>query len=386
MFNRERLTELRTMRGMTMEFLANELGITKQMVSKYEDGKSIPQIEAMRKMAQVLSAPTKYLFKESVTLNKNSSTLFLRAPLAIPKKTRAYARIVSGWGYEISQATENLSQPFADFSIDNKLTIPEKAMELRRQWGLGNQPIKDMVALLESRGFNIFTIDSPELKTEAYSQIINGTPIIVINMNKQSRTAVRQRFSLAHELGHMVLHRELFDWEFDSRSKEIENEAQLFAEYFLLSTRSFIDSFISPKIKMEHLIALKKEWRVSLGALVIHCENTGLIDASKREFLQKQINARGWKKFEPLDNEIEHEEPSAMGNRILGKITDASAFAEFFNEVRLPIDSVESLSSLPNGSLMKFFGDSLEIYDVVESGQMEFEQLALFDAGGDYHA
>lgn len=381
-FNRERLTEIRAVRGMTMEQLANKLGITKQMVSKYEDGKSIPQIEAIRKMATVLSVPKKFLFKESVALNTHSSTLFLRAPLVTPKKTRAYARVISRWGYELAQSIENTSQPFINISIDEQLTIPEKAMELRRQWGLGTQPIKDMVALLESRGFNIFTIDSPELKTEAYSQIINGIPIIVIN--QQMGTAVRRRFSLAHELGHMVLHGHLVDWDFDLRDREIEHEAQQFAEYFLLPAGGFDYSFVSPK--MEHLISLKKEWLVSLSAIVIHCENIGLIDASKREFLQRQINGRGWQKSEPLDNEIEYEKPHAIGNYILSKVIDSDTFVDFFDKVQLPIDHVENLCSLPNGSLMKFFDDSLKNYDVVGFNQMEFKQLTLFDAGGDYYA
>lgn len=377
-FNGKRLTEIRAVRGITMEQLAGALGITKQMVSKYEDGKSIPQIEAIGKMAQVLSVPRKYLLKESVVLNSDSSTLFLRAPLSIPKKTRAYARTLSGWGYEISQVLENASQPFPSFSIDDQLTIPEKALELRRQWGLGTKPVKNMVALLESHGFNIFTIDSPELKTEAYSQIVNSTPIIVIN--KEMGTAVRQRFSLAHELGHIVLHRNMVDWEFDLRSKEIENEAQQFAEHFLLPAGGFDYSFSSPK--MEHLISLKKEWRVSLGALVMHCANAGLIDASKRDFLQRQINVRGWQRSEPLDKEIEHEKPHAMGNRISNKVKDRESFIEFFDEIRLPMDSVESLCSLPKGSLLQFFDDSLDS----EYNQSELEQLTFLNAGGDYYA
>jgi Zn-dependent peptidase ImmA (M78 family)/DNA-binding XRE family transcriptional regulator len=382
-FNGKRLAEIRTIRGMTMERLASELGKTKQMVLKYEDGKSTPQIEAIRKMAMVLSVPIKYLFKESIILDRTSSALFLRAPLATPKKTIAYARIVSGWGYEISQAVDNHSQPFIEFLIDDHLTIPEKAMELRRQWGLGSRPIKNMVELLELHGFNIFIIDSPELKTEAYSQIINGIPIIVIN--KQIGTAVRQRFSLAHELGHMVLHRNMIDdWELSSRSKEIENEAQQFAEYFLLPTGGFEDTFVSSK--MDHLVTLKREWLVSLGALVIHCKNVGLIDVARRDYLQKQINVRGWKKLEPLDNKLECEKPCAIGNRISSKITDQNTYAKLFDRLRLPLDSVENLCSLPNGSLKKYADDSLGIYDVLESNQIEFEQLALFNAGGNHYA
>jgi transcriptional regulator with XRE-family HTH domain len=157
-----------------MNQLAAGLGVTKQMVSKYEDGKSMPQNDSISKMTELFSVPKKYLYKDSITLTSNSSTLFLRAPLATPQKTRAYARIVSSWGYEISKAIDGAQSPLLSLSIDAHLSIAEKAIELRRQWGLGTQPIKNMVALLESHGFNIFVIDSPDLKTEAYSQIING--------------------------------------------------------------------------------------------------------------------------------------------------------------------------------------------------------------------
>jgi Zn-dependent peptidase ImmA (M78 family)/transcriptional regulator with XRE-family HTH domain len=373
-FNRERLTEIRTMRGMTMEQLAIALEKTKQMVSKYEDGDSIPQTEAIKKMAQILSVPVNYLFKESVAFKTDSSTLFLRAPLSTPKKTRMHARIVSSWGYEISCAIKHIPKPFSNLSIDGHLSIPEKAMELRRQWGLGTRPINNMVELLESRGFNIFTIDSPKLKTEAYSQIINSTPVIVIN--KQIGTAVRQRLSLAHELGHMILHKHLIDREFDLSNKEIEKEAQQFAEYFLLPMGGFDYSFISSK--MEHLISLKKEWLVSLGAIVIHCERIGRIDASRQDFLQKQINIRGWQKSEPLDNEIEYEKPHAMRDIISSKITDEDIFTEFFNEARLPIDYVEILCSLQNGSLMRFLDGSIYNDGAIDSSQMEFEQITLY--------
>ncbi|MDD4295339.1 MAG: XRE family transcriptional regulator [Ruminiclostridium sp.] len=381
-FNHERLAEIRTVRGMTMDQLAAVLGVTKQMVSKYEDGKSTPPVDSISKMAEIFSVPKKYLFKDSIYLAAGSSTLFLRAPLETTQKTRAYARIVSAWGYEITKAIDGVKSPFINLSVDEQLTIPEKAMEVRRQWGLGTQPIKNMVELLESQGFNIFAIDSPDLKTEAYSQIINGIPVIILNIG--IGTSVRQRFSLAHELGHMILHRDLVDMEFDLRNKEIENEAQQFAEYFLLPVGGFDASFVSPKI--DSYIALKKEWLVSISAMVFHSERTGLIDSLKRSSLQKQINTRGWKKCEPLDNEIEYEKPTAVGNRISQKVTDASTFSAFLDGVRLPIDKIENLCSMTNGTLLRFYDSSLEHLSPVESDQMGYEQISLFDFGGNYHA
>ncbi|MCL1831026.1 MAG: XRE family transcriptional regulator [Oscillospiraceae bacterium] len=254
-FNRERLTEIRTIRNITMEQLANSLGKTKQMISKYEVGKSLPSDDTVQEIADALSISKDYFYKESTLLSDGSSTLFLRAPFTIPKKSREKCRILSRWGYEIVREHNDAINPFNSINIDNDLSIPEKAMELRKQWNLGIKPISNMVQLLESKGFNIFTIDLQQVKTDAYSQIINGFPIIVLN--KQIGTAVRQRFSLAHELGHMILHRELDDWEFDLRNKEIENEAHQFAEYFLLPTEGFVNTFVSPDF--EHLIMLKKE-------------------------------------------------------------------------------------------------------------------------------
>jgi len=381
-FNHERLTEIRTVRGMTMDQLAAVLGVTKQMISKYEDGKSIPPVDSINKMAEIFSVPKKYLLKDTIFPAEGSSTLFLRAPLETTRKARAYARIVSAWGYEITRAIDGVQSPFKSLSIDENLTIPQKAMEVRRQWGLGTQPIKNMVELLESKGFNLFVIDSPDLKTEAYSQVINDIPVIIINAGVG--TSVRQRFSLAHELGHMILHRDLVDLDFDLKSREIENEAHLFAEHFLLPVGGFDTSFVSPKI--DSYIALKKEWLVSISAMVFHSERIGLIDSYKRSSLQKQINARGWKKCEPLDKEIKYEKPNAIGNRILQKVTDASSFSQFIDDVRLPIDKIESLCSMPNGTLMRFYDSALERLIPIESNQMGFEQLSLFEFGGDYHA
>jgi len=381
-FNNERLTEIRSVRGFTMEQLAVKLDITKQMVSKYEDGKSIPPIEAIGKMSGIFNVPNKYFFKDSIVFGDSTSAFVLRG--SENKKLKNKVRIKNQWGYEILQGIKNRPEEAFDYSDESDLSIPEKAMALRRHWELGLRPVSNMMELLESRGVNIFAVAMPELKADCYSRIINGTPVVVVNNNKG--TAVRQRFNLAHELGHMVLHSNKLDFNYEERDMTLENEASLFAEYFLMPSGGFEESLVSRNIKIEELIKLKRVWGVSVSSMVVHCGHIGLIDSEKKTTLHKSISSRGWKKKEPFDDVIIDEIPQKIGMQITDQITDTASFADFYNDVRLPVDKVEELCSLPSGMLMQFYDNELDDGISDDNKQIGFEQLSLFDVGGAYYA
>lgn len=380
--NPNRLREMRVVRNMTLEKLADVLGVTKQAVSKYEHGKSIPPSDAVDKMLAVLKMPRKYLLKESVEFNNICSPLFFRASSSTTKGHMEYADVVSRWGYEVVCEIDNHPQNYMDFSVSEKLSIPEKAMELRKQWGIATLPIKNLTDLLEQRGVYIFTIDSAELEIDAYSRIINGVPIIVLNKHKG--TSVRWRFNLAHELGHLVMHKDLSDWEFSYRNSEIEQEAHLFAEYFLMPSGSFESSIIAPKL--DYFVQLKEEWGVSIGAMIYHCGQIGMIDLRKVKTLQIQMSALGWKKTEPLDDKIEFEMPQKISRLISNQITDEDSFIRFYDRVCLPVDEIERICSLPEGLLTGYDTSAAENQSTTQAIQRDFEQLTLFEFGGDYNA
>jgi Zn-dependent peptidase ImmA (M78 family)/DNA-binding XRE family transcriptional regulator len=381
-FNNERLTEIRAVRGLTMEQLAAKLNITKQMVSKYENGKSIPPIEAISKMSGIFNVPNKYFFKDSIVFGDGTSAFVLRG--SENKKLKNKVRIKTRWGYEILQGIKNRSEAVFDCLDKSDLSVPEKAMALRRRWELGSRPVGNMTELLESRGVNIFTVTMPELKADCYSQVINGTPIVVINNNKG--TAVRQRFNLAHELGHMVLHGNKLDFDYDARDMTLENEASLFAEYFLMPNGGFEESLISRNIKIEELVKLKRVWGVSVSSMIMHCGHMGFIDSERKTALHKSIGSRGWKKKEPFDDVIANEIPQKIGAQMTNQITDTASFADFYSDVRLPVDKIEELCSLPSGILMRFRNSESEERFSDDNRQIGIEQLSLFDVGGTYYA
>jgi Zn-dependent peptidase ImmA (M78 family)/transcriptional regulator with XRE-family HTH domain len=372
-FNPERLKEIRIVRKMKLPQLAKKLGLTKQAVSKYEHGKSMPSTEIINKMLNILDISRNYLTKSSININGASSSLFFRAASTTTETDRHYANIICKWGYEIVQGMNTFENiPNVNFPIFNKeLTIPEKAAYLRQFWNLGNMPIDNITSVLEANGIFIFIVNSSELHTDAYSKIINGIPIIILNEHKG--TAVRWRFNLCHELGHLVLHKNLSATDFNLNEEKIEKEASLFASCFLMPEESFRNSVVTTRL--EDFLELKKEWKVSIAAILYNCEYIGLIDHNRYIALQTQLSKKGWRKNEPFDDEFTSEKPMYFYHQVKNYIKDKNDFERFKNFVRLPIRDVERLCSLPEG----YFTEYISGITMDDGDTIDYQQLNLFD-------
>lgn len=353
--NPVRLREIRIVRGYTLETLAKLLGITKQCVSKYENGLANPSPGIIEKMINVLNIPRSYLTKEEIINKDKISPLFFRTT----KSTRNYemdlAAILVKWAYELISELYKFQQEketpvdIPDFDIG--MNIAQKAQLLREHWNLGLGPIGNLTELLESKGIVVLAINTNKIKIDAYSQIING--ILFIVLNKLRGSSVRWRFDLAHELGHFVLHQDVTNRDLDNPKEfdKIEREADLFASNFLLPEESFGHSIVSDKL--DYFIGLKKEWKVSIAAMIYRCGQLQIFDDKKIAQLQKQISKRKWRLHEPLDNEILHEMPKKIINLIMGNINSTSKAVNFLNKVRLATSDIENICCLESG----FFSD-----------------------------
>jgi Zn-dependent peptidase ImmA (M78 family)/DNA-binding XRE family transcriptional regulator len=372
-FNPERLKEIRILRKMNLSQLAERLGLTKQAVSKYELGKSIPSSEIINRILAILGISRNFLTKPSVEVNGANSSLFFRATSTTTETDRAFANIICKWGYEIVlgmnmfENTPKLNFP----NFNEELTIPEKAAYLRQFWDLGNVPINNITSILETNGIFVFIVNSSELHTDAYSKIINSVPIIILNEYKG--TAVRWRFNLCHELGHLLLHNNLSATEFELKPDKIEKEASLFASCFLMPAESFGTSVVTTKL--ENFLELKKEWKVSIAAMLYNCEYLGIIDNNKYTALQKQLSKKGWRKNEPFDDVLESEKPMYFHQQAKKHLFDKFNFERFHNLVRLPIIDIERMCSLPYRYFAEY-SNEIVIDDVFATND---RQLHLFD-------
>ncbi|MGY4798139.1 helix-turn-helix domain-containing protein [Lysinibacillus fusiformis] len=321
-FNGSRLREGRIYRGLTITDLANNLGVTKQMISKYENNKAVPTFEALLQITQILKFPKEYFYENAIEV-KTGNTYF-RSLLTTGKKEREmqhdrvkYLTIIRSLLEEYVDFPELDVPDFTERDTDN---VEEIAERLRASWGLGDKPIKDIVYLLETKGFVISSLNLDKKSIDAFGSQheVNGKQYYSIVLGNDKNSFYRRQFDVAHELGHKVLHDPYMNIDDLSKEefKQIEQEANDFAAAFLLPKESFYkDVSIHPNDLMYYK-TLKKKWCVSIGAMVMRAFKLGVISDGTYQYMQRSISQKGWRSKEPLDDIKEMREPVSMRQAI----------------------------------------------------------------------
>lgn len=137
---------------------------------------------------------------------------------------------------------------------DNSL-IEDLALKVREHWGISDNPIGNIVRLLEKNGIMVFSVDTDSQKVDAFCQHRTGRPFIFLGNDKQS--AFRRQFDAGHELGHILMHSDIDDQEVLSReeNKLLEKQANYFASALLLPADAFAKTVTSTSLL--HFVELK---------------------------------------------------------------------------------------------------------------------------------
>jgi Zn-dependent peptidase ImmA (M78 family)/DNA-binding XRE family transcriptional regulator len=313
----QRLTEARLAAMMSRAELARELGITGQAIGYYETGARRPDMDTLLRAAEVLQQPVSFFLRASPSIEDKRGTRFFRSVGTRSNKINHALDIRAKWLWElVSAIAVEVRQPSVDipdvrppskessYSLDE---LEDIATSVRRHWGLGDGPIANVVALFETHGLILTRFELGSDQIDAFSCWINQKPHIFLGSDK--RSCCRSRFDAAHELGHILLHRDISQEDLDRKSvrERIEYEADLFAGAFLLPSNSMFREFYSTR--MNHLIGLKKRWRVSIQAIAHRAKNLGIIDEDLYILFRKNISFHKWNRVEPLDKEIPLEQP-----------------------------------------------------------------------------
>lgn len=316
----DRIKQARIYRGKTQKQLADELGITKQAISKYEKNKSKLGTEIIAKLPKVLGFPLSFFSKEYSDTLENESIIYFRTK-EIPKKTREQlGEKIKILDEEIIRYLEQYidfpKNNIPDFSCNDynydMEKIKEITLKIRELWNLKQDPIDNLSYILQTNGFLINKQYIEQNKTDGFSQAIGDKFYIFISANKEC--AVRSRFDLAHELGHLVLHRNVEDDE--QGSKCIERQADYFASELLYPSDIFIKEIQSLPLNFETFIMLKEKWKISIQAIIRKCKDLEIISDDKYIYFQKKISYNKWRFKEPLDDYIVAEEPRLIKDAI----------------------------------------------------------------------
>lgn len=319
-FNGKRLKEARVYNKMSITELADKLNVTKQMISKYENGKSSPTPEKSFILHNVLNYPREFFYTKE-NYKYISLGTFFRSRLTATKKSKEPAEFLLKYSLLIRAFLDEYVEfpKIMDFSIFDDYSSPELAAEkLREILELSNTPIDDMLELLEIMGIVVVKFGYDEDKVDAFScsTLLNNQNYFAV-VAGNTRSFYRQQFSLAHELGHFILHRDYNPQELEKDEYKImEKEANDFAAAFLLPPSSFEKDLTKININLSSLLNLKKKWNVSIAAIIERSYQLNLISSKKRTGLYRAMNYHQWKNPEPLDLETPMTEPLAISQAI----------------------------------------------------------------------
>ncbi len=304
----QRIKVSRCSLGLSLRALAAKIGnrVTAQAISKYERGEATPGSGVLLALAAALDVPVDYLVSDSDI--RLEAVDFRRKRLTSRREeARVEAKVLHL--LERYLAVEKiLGLPTVAWDRPRDAPWPvlndfgeaeQAALGLRIHWGLGLDPIANLVDLLEDHGIKVLALSLANidgLTARVRCQDRNIASVVVVNGKDWGE---RQRFTLAHELGHMVLN--------VASGIDEEKAAHRFAGAFLMPAETLRaeTGMRRQSISLGELFELKRIFGVSAQALVYRCKDLGILSVPVVRLIFQEFARRGWR-------QPPYKEPGAM--------------------------------------------------------------------------
>lgn len=317
----ERVKDARTLRGVTAKKLAEEIGKTPSSISHLESTESTElPVGDVKMMSDFLGVEENYFSTSPVSYIKNSD-LHFRSSSTITKKEissqLSFLKIINEY---IVQMIETRKVELFPVQLENLDYLPDMDSKVKRSREIlrvkQGEPVGNLISLLEKNGVivvpEIGKSGSHVANHDAYSSWTSGAgvdiPIIAVRMDTAWE---RQRLSVAHELGHLLLHRY-------RAGKDKEEEAFEFAIKFLIPAAELEREWPEHATPLS-LLPLKRKWGVSIAAIARYGHSLGLIDKGRYSSIYRQLSnnkdrstGKSWREQEPGALERLPEKPRVL--------------------------------------------------------------------------
>ena len=354
-FQSDRLSQMLAARRLTQAQLASLVGVSPATVSKWRAGAQAPEREALDRLAGVVNVTPEWFTRPPA--EKVSLPLF-RSNASAHVAARAMLEARMEWAQDIALALTEfvdfpaLNLPSRSFTDPEQITNEEielAAAECRDLWRLGRSAVQDLALAVEGAGVVLVREETGIAQIEGLSawSTVLGRPLVLLSADKDN--GYRSRFDLAHELGHLILHRHIARPTDRERHKELEQQAHKFAGAFLLPAETFASDVRMP-VTLDDLLLLKRRWGASVGAILMRLRALKLLDDEGAQALFKRRSARWGAKSEPGDGDRAPERPRLL-RRTIDLLVDENvmpleAIPRHFG---LASHDIEMLAGLPEG-------------------------------------
>jgi Zn-dependent peptidase ImmA (M78 family)/DNA-binding XRE family transcriptional regulator len=318
----ERLEQALSVRGLTKGQLAALVGVSASTVTKWSKGDQFPEAETFERLASVLNVRSEWLTRPP--LKPVTAPLFRSNASALKsgrEKLQARITLLQEAALLFAEYVEYpaLNLPVRLFSSANQITradIEAAADECRELWKIGKGPIQDLLLAAEGAGV-IVVREETEIPVieglSCWSDELGGRPLIHLSADKAN--AFRSRFDLAHEIGHLVLHRNFPPPPDREAYNLMETQAHQFAGALLLPAETFADEVRQP-VNLDSLLALKQRWGASVAAMLMRLHALRILNDEQKLVLFKRRSARWGSKSEPGDQGWAPEKPRLLRRSI----------------------------------------------------------------------
>jgi len=290
--NGRRVRQARELRGLTQAALSEALGIDQTMVAHIERGTKQPSNELLDALSTELHFPQTF-FRQGSPPEFPKGSLLFRSKSGIGKRTISEAHAHAELVFELILKLANRAS-LIPVRLPLESDPIEAAYQVRQTLDIPDGPLANLIRVVERMG--VITIPLPELKDCDAFAVWAGPartyPVIGMVIGKAND---RIRMNVAHELGHLLLHRDVM-----GGTQELETQAYRFAAELLLPMRDIARDFNCEKINLFRLAALKRKWQVSMQALARRARDLEAISDRQYRYLMQQMSMRGWRTNEPV--------------------------------------------------------------------------------------
>ncbi len=310
MINGYRIRQARELARLTQAELAEDVGTVQAMIAQMESGRLLPSDSLIEAIASRLGFPVSFFSREDPP-NFPLGSLLFRSHVTIAAGDRDEVYRLGQIEFELlTSLTKRVKNKIVlrlPQLSDEPIDIVTAAQLTRNALGLSlDVPIRHLVKSVEQSGTMVLTLPAHFATCDAFSLWANvpssqltfdmKKPLVVLSGETPGD---RLRSSLAHELGHLVLHQVV-----RGTSREIEDEANRFAAELLLPEIVMREEITAP-VTLTSLSRLKPVWGVSIQMLIRRARDLQIITERQYSYLFKQVSDHGWRTNEPIPLQVE---------------------------------------------------------------------------------
>lgn len=339
----QRVQRLRSARGLTQTDLADALHVPPSTIHRLENGRQEADAATLALLAHHLGCSPETLLRPTPDILHTRP--WLRAYADAPKKTvdqyvaDSLLAVESFESLRLRRMPDRLPTFTGDPNDEHELD--EFALEVRQAADVtGDAAVPNVMRAAERLGCVVLPMQEELGRHLGMSTRADDVPVIRVSRANGSVPGDRQRFTTAHELGHLLLHSSCPPPESSDQARIIERQAHRFASAFLLPGDPFLEDLDqSGRVTLSTLATLKERWGVAIKAMVVRLQQLARIDAEQARSLYKQISARGWNTGEPVF--VGHERAIWLGRALEKRFPQGSPHSRAAEEVGLGTDWFE---------------------------------------------